>query len=119
MKKILYLLPLFILINACGNYIIKDGKEISLDEPTQEGYTQAMESWENATEAQLIKQWGIPTQTYEVDGQKYLLYKRENNFTSGGNSYHFYCDTTFTIEKGIIVYWKYNGNNCKRVYTVE
>lgn len=119
MKKLLYLLPLLITLSACGKYTIKDGKKVSLSKPTTEGYTQAMESWENGRESQLIKQWGIPTQTYEVEGKKYLLYKKENNFISNGNYYHFYCDTTFTVENGIIIHWKYNGNNCKRTYTID
>lgn len=116
MMKIISLLSISVCFIACGLYTIKDGKRVSLTEPTAEGYTQIMESWENASELQLIKQWGVPYQTYEVEDQKYLLYKEENNFTLNGNYFHFYCDTTFTIENGIITYWKYSGNNCKAIY---
>ena len=116
MKKTVFLVSLCIGLLGCGSYAIKDGKKISLTEPTAEGYTQILEGWENASESHLIERWGVPTQTYEVNGKKYLLYKEENYLTLNGNSYHFYCDTTFAVENGKIVYWKYSGNKCKAVY---
>ena len=116
MKKILLLVSTCIILFGCESYAIKDGKKISLTEPTSEGYTQILEGWENASEAHLIERWGVPTQTYEVNGKKYLLYKDESYLTFNGNSYHFYCDTTFTVENGKIVFWKYSGNKCKAIY---
>ena len=102
MKKTVFLVSMCIVLLGCGSYAIKDGKKISLTEPTAEGYTQILEGWENASESHLIERWGVPTQTYEVNGKKYLLYKEENYLTLNGNSYHFYCDTTFTVENGKI-----------------
>ena len=124
MKKIIYLLPMLLLLSACGgNYIVKDGKEIPLNSATKEGYEQALEKLENLSEAQLIEQWGVPNRSYEVDGKKYLLYITEEisaSFSDGtGDIKRNYCNTTFTIEKGIVIKSKYSGKLCARRYKVE
>lgn len=124
MKKVLYLLPMLLLLSACAeNYIVKDGKEIPLNLATKEGYEQSLEKLENISEAQLIEQWGVPNRTYEVDGKKYLLYITEEisgHFYEGnGDINRSYCNTTFTIEKGIVIKSKYSGKLCAKKYKVE
>ncbi len=119
MKKLLYLLPIF-LLSACGNQSVKSNQKIPLSNPKQVKYEQTLQNWKDKTEEQLVKKWGIPTKTRESGDKKYLSYKKENNFSINENNFNLYCETTFTLKKGIVVDWKYKGNNCNKVsYLVE
>ena len=118
MKKLLYLLPVFLLLSACGNNATK--KKVSLPDQKQVEYEQTLRNWKNKTEEQLVKKWGVPTKTRESGDKKYLSFKKEDNFSINGSDFSLYCDTTFTLKNGIVVDYKYKGNNCdKATYLIE
>lgn len=120
MKKLFYLLPIFVLLGACGNQSVKNSQKISLSDSKQVKYEQSLQNWKDKTEEQLIKKWGNPTKTTVSGNKKYLLYKKEDIFSVNGSSYNLYCNTTFTIKNGVVADWKYKGNNCdKATYVVE
>jgi len=108
MRKIIFILLIISIFVACTT--IGTTKE---SEPSVECYKEILNTWLGSLEDNLITKWGIPDSTYQTQNKKYLKYKEENNFIIQGNSYHFYCNTIFVIEYGMIVDWSFEGNKCK------
>ena len=80
---------------------------------TSEKYNQKLNTWLESPKDDLIMSWGIPDDSYTLDnGKELITYKRSNTSYYNGTSYHYYCNTTFTIENSNIVDWKWEGNNC-------
>ena len=103
MKKILLLATFF--LTSCVNYY-----------PTEEGYQHILDSWINSSKKDLVLKWGIPSETYKIDANTELLKYSESTIHGyNGDVWTSHCDTTFTIEKGKITNWKYEGNSCKAV----
>ena len=87
-------------------------------------HEKVLESWMGAKESALIDKWGTPTSHYKTDdGKKYLTWKNSSQAMIGGNygygnSYipptrvTSNCDITIILEDGIVISWKYKGNNC-------
>lgn len=83
-------------------------------------------------EGALLRNWGPPSSWYESDGTKYLVYHRGEsvnlpglapNYRVTGNvaapyggspafGFDFYCTTTLHIRDGMIVSWRWKGNDC-------
>jgi hypothetical protein len=98
---------------------------------TEEGYEQILDTWKGATEIELLHQWGVPTQTYQTSGHKFLVYQNlasyslpksyvtthvgDYEFTdeNGGGTMVISCTTTFEVIKDRIIAWQHKGNNCK------
>lgn len=100
----------------------------------RQSYKETLDSWLNSTEDELIAKWGLPNQVYNSGTKKYLVYQRSRvyygpfekgpRYESTYNPYlrttttrkvegqTFHCKTTFTIERGVINDWRYQGNDC-------
>lgn len=100
-------------------------------------YEQMLESWIGAPEKELIYAWGVPVRSYSVDNNlKFLTFRDDRTlYIPGGPSTSytkFYgnsmttttygnnapttlgltCETTFGIRYGLVVSYRYEGNNC-------
>jgi hypothetical protein len=98
---------------------------------TTTGYKQIMQTWQGATELELIRTIGAPNSTHTSNGIKFLVYDRSyttkksyyssydfDNYGGSGYSYPiggdtYSCITTYELENGIITNIKWVGNNCK------
>ena len=89
------------------------------------------------SEPALISSWGLPTKTDELAGKKYLTYtySRQVHFAAMAPSYNtrcngsscystpvggssasdvtFFCTTTFVLESGKVISWRWRGNDCR------
>ena len=104
---------------------------------TAEKYEAILKSWVGNSESSLINSWGPPDSVYENGGQKYLTYfKSRSGYVPGtsptyqtqligntayttsyggspGFAYNQNCKTTFTVSRGKIIQWRYEGNACR------
>jgi hypothetical protein len=104
---------------------------------TTAGYEKILNSLMGADELRLVRSWGPPQQTYESQGRKFLTYSSSRNVyvegtppsykttvvgnttyttTVGGTpgyNVNKQCTTTFELENGKIVFWRWEGNDCK------
>jgi hypothetical protein len=102
---------------------------------SQQDYLNKLATYEGMTERQLIETKGVPTNSYEVEGRKYLSYVTVRSdyhgepglyggtgigmgrgtmigtgVTFGGGGYRTYsCENTFVIFKGIVEKAGYKG----------
>ena len=104
---------------------------------TISGYDGMIKSYHGATEAELVRVWGAPTQIHQVEGKRFLTYFSSSISSSptiaptystsivgntvqsipfGGSPGRIRsrsCRTTFEIEKNRVVYSTFEGNNCR------
>jgi len=104
---------------------------------TTAGYEKSLNSWVGAEEADLVRAWGPPDQTYEAGGRKFIAYASQRNVylpgtppayqtTVLGNTVYtnpvagtapvdvvMSCMTTFELQGSKILSWSYKGNACK------
>ena len=105
MKKIILLSLL--LVSACGNLW-----NIESD-PEENKYEAMLNSWMGKTKSDLLKTWGVPSSTYQVDKREEMIeFKRAHDGFTQYGSYNYYCITTFTLKNGKVSYWNYRGNTC-------
>jgi len=105
--------------------------------PTTEAYEEMLHTWIGKSEKDLISDWGLPDSVYQVDDIKYVKYENSSSgyipgtppsytttfignttYTTpigGSPGFHYTtsCETTFTIQDGIIKNWQWKGNACK------
>ena len=105
---------------------------------TRPTYEERLQEWVGVKESVLIKGWGPPDATYELDGVRYVSYNRSDIFhlpgtpdtvteTKYGNYTYkqvwkgqpsitqaLNCKTTFKVVSKKIVSWEYKGNYCQR-----
>ena len=93
MKKIIFLLPLILL--GCA---------------TQEKYHAQLDTWKGRTKADLVLEWGVPTDKYKADKTLELLEYKKSQTIYGGR---YECKTTFIIKNNIVDSWKTEGNYCR------
>jgi hypothetical protein len=103
---------------------------------TEPTYDEQLQDWVGAEESLLIKTWGPPDATYELDGVRYVSYNRSDIFhlpgtpdtvteTKYGNYTYkqvwkgqpsitqaLNCKTTFKVVSKRIASWEYKGNHC-------
>jgi hypothetical protein len=81
-------------VSACGTY--KDA---------------IMEPWLGATQNELTQKWGYPQTANDVvkfdDGTTNFTYRSYR----GGD----FCLVSFTLKRGIVAGYKYEGGNCPRI----
>jgi hypothetical protein len=72
-------------------------------------YEQALQSWVDAAEQDLVASWGVPDRSQRLsDGAQALEYRRVDR---GGN---LLCSTLFTTDRsGRIQGWSYRGSDCR------
>ncbi|MGV1099143.1 hypothetical protein ACUUL3_06975 [Thiovibrio sp. JS02] len=104
---------------------------------TTAGYEKLLSSWVGMQEIDLVRTWGAPMQTYELDGHKFIVYvsQREVYYPGtpptyqttvrgdtayitgyGGSparSIDRSCRTTFEIEGTKIISWSFQGDDCR------
>lgn len=105
---------------------------------TEEGYRKLLDSYLNASESELLGQFGVPDSTYTAaDGTRYLtyrvfrsgyvpgmppIYQTTCSFgvcttTEAGSSpafqYSTHCKTTFALVAGKVAKWTFEGNACQ------
>ena len=88
-------------------------------------------------ENELLSSWGPPDSTYESGGTKYLTYVDDSTVALPGTAPSYWstvvgntmysnpvggtpplvinkhCKTTFTVQNGTIVDWRWEGNACR------
>lgn len=95
--------------------------------PSQSGYRNKVNAMIGQQEEDLLKEWGPPASSYEVDGMKFVKYKKEKStynyprtenrkdgsriYTSGYTTYSS-CTTTFSIMSTFIIGVSFDGNAC-------
>jgi hypothetical protein len=87
-------------------------------------YEATLNSWKGSSEASLIESWGTPTDIFNSNGHKFLVYQVSKtasleplkNHSSGSRAYseELSCTTVFGIVDGHVVEWATKGNNCRR-----
>lgn len=105
---------------------------------TTAGYEEILDSWMGSSESSIVSSWGAPDNVYTApDGTRIITYYSSRNIvlpgtaptytttvygntaytTSSGGSpatnIGMSCETSFTIKKGRIISWRYQGNDCK------
>ena len=99
-------------------------------------YNQKLSGWLGKTVNELYADWGIPDQVLPVDGNRVVVsyysseshpldddyepYESEisydamaqSNFGLPPNPPLFYCQTSFTINNGIVTDYSFNGDDC-------
>lgn len=104
--------------------------------PTVEGYQALLESYQGASERQLVARWGAPDRSYRSGGSTYLTYSESRSgyvpgiqptyhtdiigntaYTtaiggSPGFAYTETCETTFEIRGGRVVGYTFKGDGC-------
>jgi hypothetical protein len=122
MKKTLALTAILLSLSGCA---------------TTANYEKMLSSWVGASELDLVRRWGPPTQSYETGGRKFLIYSSSQdvflpgtaptytttvigntaytNMVGGtpGQTLSFSCRTTFEIHDERIVSWRWQGNDCR------
>lgn len=120
MKKNIILFFSFILIAGCA---------------TEAKFQAILNTTMGLSEKQLVDKLGIPHRTYQLGATKYLTYEYSssyyvpqnqstyingygnyataNTYSYGGYTVNSRCNVTFTIERGVVVNWRYEGNGCK------
>lgn len=123
--------------NTLGLIISISGLLILSGCATTKGYEQRLNSWMGASEANLIRSWGVPKNVFNSGGRRYFVYNSSRNIyipgtsptytttiygntayttSSGGSSptnINMQCETTFEIQNGRVSSWRYRGNDCK------
>tara|TARA_R110002110_G_scaffold415718_1_gene654160 strand:+ start:1443 stop:1811 length:369 start_codon:yes stop_codon:yes gene_type:complete len=75
-------------------------------ESLKEKYNTTLNTWLNAEEDELLQQWGQPDDVYYISKKKKLLTFKKPEPDDA------LCKTTFTIEDGRVIYWRYEGIGC-------
>jgi len=75
-------------------------------------YIANLDDWRGKDEATLIRGWGIPTQRYTVGASSFLRF-REDIPVTANKPFERFCDTTFELQKGLVVSSKWEGNHCR------
>ncbi|MCH2276460.1 hypothetical protein [Thalassospira sp.] len=103
---------------------------------TASKYEEILNSWVGQSEQSLIASWGPPTSHYDAGNAKYLTYSNQGSMTLPGTQPTYQstvignqiyttsyggsapttialsCQQTFTVVRGYITSWRYQGNNC-------
>lgn len=99
-------------------------------------YQETLESWVGASEKALLREFGAPQSSYELEGSRFLKFERAGQFVvpptpvsyetivindrvytrpyggSPGYVRNLYCSTTFEIIESVVVSWSYRGTGC-------
>jgi hypothetical protein len=114
----LFLLVVVGLITGCVNQLAVRQAELA--------------QWVGRPETQLVEAMGVPTRTYETGGLKFLSYVEQRVEVVPGSPFYgdpfwygygygggfpptvvnLACDTTFTIDKGVVRAFSLRGNAC-------
>lgn len=122
MKKCVWAVGILLMLAGCA---------------TAGGYKKVLETWIGSSELDLVRSWGVPAQTYEAGGRKFLIYSSGRNVyipgvaptystTVVGNTAYTtpvggspamnvnkHCSTTFELANDKIVSYRFSGNDCK------
>jgi hypothetical protein len=95
---------------------------------TTADYKDVLGSWAGAPEAELVRDWGRPLQSYEAGGRKFIVYESRRTlhlpgtapiYTSAGPAggspamdVEMSCTTTFELANSKVISWSYKGNDC-------
>ena len=100
---------------------------------TTKGFQQVCDSWIGAPETELIRLWGYPQTTLQLqNGNTVYVYSSEGTFTmpsqhssyedawgrtqvniTEGKTITLWCRTYFEIDnQGVIINYRFEGNNC-------
>jgi hypothetical protein len=84
---------------------------------TTSGYQKHLASFNGAAELDVVRTWGAPQQAYEIGERKFLSYSSSRNVivpTAHGHIGNtLSCQTTFEIDKGVVVGSSWKGNDCR------
>jgi|SRR5699024_2476996 len=99
-------------------------------------YQETLDRWVGATEKELVREFGAPQSSYEVEGSRFLKFERAGQYVvpptpvsyetvvvndraytrayggSPGYVRDLYCSTTFEIVESKVVSWSYRGSGC-------
>jgi len=86
---------------------------------TEAKYQAYLDSLIGISKDNIVEGLGKPDEEYTANGREFLTYKTNHgnsvyvNKYGSGYSTPRYCNTTYILEKGKMVSWKYNGNTCR------
>jgi len=100
MKRTLILLIAAVALSGCA---------------TTSGYEKKLALFNGISESDLIMLLGTPHQVYETGDRKFLTYSRFVTVPAAQGSIENTksCQTTFEVEKGIVIGSTWKGNACK------
>lgn len=102
MSKLIFLLTVAVLLAGCA---------------TTGGYERKVASFHGVTEVDLIRVLGTPQQVYDAGERRFITYSSSRfvmvptAYGNMGNTRS--CQTTFELDKGIVVGSSWKGNDCK------
>jgi|SoimicMinimDraft_10_1059738.scaffolds.fasta_scaffold01602_1 hypothetical protein len=87
-------------------------------------YENILNSWKGSSESSLIESWGPPTEIFNSNTHKFLVYQVSQTKafeptryrTSGSRDYstELFCTTVFDLSDGRVLSWAIKGNDCRR-----
>ncbi|MBQ3696012.1 MAG: hypothetical protein II938_03485 [Alphaproteobacteria bacterium] len=77
---------------------------------TEQKYHDKLDAWKGKSKADLVLEWGVPTDKYKADKTLELLEYKKSRTIYGGK---FECKTTFIIKNNVVDQWKTEGNDCR------
>jgi hypothetical protein len=88
-------------------------------------YEDSLSSWKGSSDAELIKTWGQPTETFSSNGHTFFVYRFSRTKPlsviadpAGSHGDHLqalFCTTVFDTSQGRVLDWAIKGNDCQDV----
>lgn len=83
-------------------------------------YNAELNTFLNQPKEVLLMKWGMPNRTFKAKGNTelyvYKKYRKQTEYEKSMDIYGLYpeyrCDTTFTVQNGIVTNWSWEGNDC-------
>ncbi len=79
---------------------------------TLTGYNLIVDSYHGIPESELIRTWGIPSDIYESEGSRFLVYSKLDTAIFGLIEKRITCKTIFEIQDRIVRSSDFEGNQC-------
>ena len=94
---------------------------------TTPGYDDSLRPWAGASDIELTRIWGRPSESYQARGHTFLVYDArrtlhlpgtnllDSRAGFGGTSpidIEMFCKTTFELDAQKVVSWSFEGNDC-------
>ena len=102
--------------------------------PTESNYIRNVKAWLGRAPAELVSQWGEPTQVLNNGTEQFYVYTVDKDISLPGTNDRYaqgqldyisplegtsayqmnlYCQTTFVVKNDRIIDWLFEGNACK------
>ena len=92
---------------------------------TTNNYETFLDSWKGRADADLLKAWGAPTDTFNSSDHTFNVYQfsrtkplgemRDQTGGHGGHMQSFFCTVVFDVVQKRVLDWAVKGNECRNV----